>query len=128
MIVVRADDHVLVSQIGARDDPDHVGAIREGLQVGGVADLARHEPVGQRSQPVDDVVACERGAGRAVVAARRLVPRQLVDVDDRAAAQRRDSKHCHCQPRQQSSSPQVVHRRTIRRGSDRTGISRRPRA
>jgi hypothetical protein len=88
MVVVRADEHVLVGEVGARDHRHHVRAVGELLRIRSVAGAGRVRTVRDRLQLVDQVLPSQGGSGSAVVSALGRVARELEHVHVRAPGKR----------------------------------------
>ena len=84
VVVMGADHHVLIGQVGAADHRDQVGAVGERLPVGRIAARGSIQALGDRPELIDQEAAGEPRPGRPVVAAPEPVARQPRD-DDLAA-------------------------------------------
>jgi len=92
VVVVPADEHVLVGRLGAGDDPDDVGALGEGLEVRRRAGLAGHRADGDLLQLLDQPGPRRDATGRVVVAPGEGVRRQVAHVGVEATGQRRSAR------------------------------------
>ncbi len=93
VVVVRADEHVLMGEVGPGDHPDDVRAGGEILGEGRVAGAGRVGPHGDGLQLVDQVLARDRRTRRRVGPPERVVARELDDVDEGAARQDGREQH-----------------------------------
>ena len=129
VVVVRADHHVLVGEIGPRDDADEVGALIERLLVRIDAGGRRVRAFRQAGQRFEEVVLRERRPGRVVVATVGGVTGEVEHICSHAARERHreaDDDRRGPTPSPQHPVPPSVGRRCDRRLVHPTFVQRAP--